>query len=902
MKLSVISLLNLFCLVSFTILPISLTFGQRNNEIKGTVLDEEANAVPFVSVMLLNPQDSTIIDFSQTDLSGSFKIISEAPLPYLLKISRLGYHDAFYNRVDLSMVTFTIQSKEIELNQYTVEYQEPIRVKSDTTAFDVGSFSDGFERNLEELLKKIPGMTVSDNGTLFFNGRAIDKILVEGDDFFSKNYRVLSRNIPPGLLESVEAIENFNHQKLLKGIENSDKTVLNLRFQKGLKASLFGTGSLGVGLPENYEVKAVLFSLLDKLKAGYIGNINNTGQENIAGTEDFFMRESEESMLKNPYFLQANLPISPFTPFIPNLPKNRYNINNDFLQALQLNNSNGINYKSNTYALFQNNRVNNTLDNLSRFFLENNTFDVREAGSGNSGIKNFQLRSTHELEPDSLSQLSLTFRIDNISEESLLKSTLQAVENLSDVLQNVNSEKKTGSVKIAYLRKLNRYIALQSELFIARNISDQSLDIISASFNTSDPNQNFGLLQTFNNSATSLGSSWKLAGKLRKHQYAFLFHYGYLNSHIKSNLGTQEQTLPDNIEEVEFLNDQTFENSTVIFSLSDHISLSRSSTIRLNLESHGFINSIGYLNQERKNERGWLTNYRIGFNKNIKSKHKIFLDHYRQNQLSSPLQVYNGRVFTGANSTVNFAEGINIIEQLGINWRYNFFDRTSYWQIVLTGNHFLQKSPFIVDFQNDGDLLFNLSNFASPLSNAQHRVDLETSKMVFPIKSRVGIKTFLSQNLINRAVNGIFVPNEPINSKGIGIFIVSAFDGPVNFRWESSRKDSRINSESLESDFSIFNFHHQGSLTYGFMDNLKLKLSYEQISWEERKIDFLDIEVNYTPWKNRGIYIQLNGTNLLNKSELVFLNLSNSVRNTTTYSLLPRLIMLNVSFDIGRKI
>lgn len=884
------------------IFPIGLAHGQRSHGIKGTVLDEQAKAVPFVLVMLLDPRDSTIIDFSQTDINGSFKIISEAPLPYLLKVSRLGYHDAFFNRGDMGTTIFTIHSKELELNHYTVEYQEPIRVKSDTTAYDVASFSDGFERNLEELLKKIPGMTVSANGTLFFNGRAIDKILIEGDDFFSKNYRVLSRNIPPGLLESVEAIENFNNQKLLKGIENSDKTVLNLRFQKGLKASLFGTGSLGVGLPENYEGKTVLFSLLDKLKAGYIGNINNTGQENTAGTEDFFMGESEESILKNAYFLQADLPISPFIPYIPNLPKKRYNINNDCLQALQLNNSNGINYKSNTYALFQNNRINNTIDNLSRFFLENNTFDIQETGSGNSGIQNFQLRSTHELEPDSVSQLSLTLRIDHISEESLLKSTLRTMENQANVLQNLNSEKKTGSVRMAYLRKLNHHTALQSEFIISRIISDQSLGIISGPLDTSVPNKNFELAQSFNYSATSLGSSWKLAGKLRKHQYFLLIHYGYMNSNIKSNLGSREQTLPGDIEEANFLNDQTFENSSVVFTLSDHISLSRSATIRLNLESHGFINSIGYLKEERKYTRAWLTNYRLGFNKNFKSKHKIFVDHYRQNQLSSPLQVFNSRVFTGANSTVNFAKGINITEQIGIDWRYNFFDRTSYWQIVLTGNHFLQKSPFIVDFQNDGDLLFNLTSFASPLFNSQNRVDLETSKMVFPIKSRIGIKASLSQNLINRAVNGTILPNEPINSKGIGVFFVSAFDGPVNFRWESSRKDSRINSENLGSDFSIFNIHYQASLNYRFLENLKLKFAYEQISWEERRIDFLDVEVNYTPWKNRGVYLLITGNNLLNKSELVFINLSNSARNTTTYSLLPRLIILNVSFDIGRKI
>ncbi|EKB50067.1 carboxypeptidase regulatory-like domain-containing protein [Cecembia lonarensis] len=880
----------------------SLVFGQTDNRITGIVLDEKSKPVPFASVMFLNPQDSTIINFTQTNFQGEFLFISEFPLQLFLKVSRLGYQDAFFKTDDRGFLTLTIQSKEIELNQFTVEYQEPIRIKSDTTTYDVAAFSDGFERNLEELLKKIPGMTVSDNGTIFFNGKAIDKILVEGDDFFSKNYKVLSRNIPPGLLESIEAIENFNDRKLLRGIENSDKTVLNLKFQKGLKASLFGNGSIGGGLPQNYEGNAVLFSLLDKIKVGYIGDINNSGMESLAESEDFLSWESTESLLIKPYFLTAELPLNAFTPFIPNLPKRRYNINNDLLQALQFNGSNSKNYKSNTYALFQQNRIRNTLENFNSFFLDNSTFDIRETGNGNSGIRNLQLRSVHDIELDSLSQITFTLRVNNSLESSVLNSSLETEDRQASVFQNLNSMGQTGYFRGEYLKKLNYRTVLHSDFFISRNISDQNLDILRGAFEENLPEQlEYELIQSFNTSSFSAGSSWKFAGRVGKHQYGFLFHYGYLTFDLNSDLTQQQAPDPSEMEKAGFLNQINFENHTLIFSFSDRIFLAKNTFLKLLGEKQWFQNNIGQAGSDNQTKSDWLLNYKIGLNHTISSRHKFFLEHYSHNQLSSPLQVFNGRVFNSANSSVNFAGRLNIIEQRGLNWRYDFFDRTSYWKMAVSGSHFIQNNPFIIDFQNDGDLLFNITGFASPISNSQNRADLETSKMVFPVKSRVGIRGSLSQNQINRAVNGTLLPIEPVNSTSFGFFWVSAFDRPFNFRWESKRRDSRIISENLKSDFSFSNFQHQGSLTYNLKENLRLKLAYELVSWDEIKIDFLDFHADYTPWKNKGVRFQLNATNLLNNSKLTFLNLSNTLKNSTTYSILPRLILINVSFDIGRR-
>jgi len=179
--------------------------------------------------------------------------------------------------------TFILTESSILIDEIFVKKEQGgFRVSTDTTTFNLEKYRNNTERNLEDILSKLPGMEVSSDGKLFFKGKRIEKILVGGDDFFSNNYTVLSKNIPAHLLDQIEAIENYDENRILKGQRQSDKTVLNISLKnKGLSTPI---GSLegAIGNPGKHRLNSALLSISEKMKIGLFLNKNTIGERAIS--------------------------------------------------------------------------------------------------------------------------------------------------------------------------------------------------------------------------------------------------------------------------------------------------------------------------------------------------------------------------------------------------------------------------------------------------------------------------------------------------------------------------------------------------------------------------------------------------------------------------------------------
>lgn len=235
-------------------------------------------------MLILSKADSSIVSYASTDEKGEYILELEADTShYLLTANNLGYiSQSRWVTAQSQTQQFQLETEPTQLRQVTVKGDLlPIRVNEDTTSFSVQKFADGTERVVEDILKKLPGVRVDDNGGISFKGKPIDKILLEGDEFFAKNYKMLSKNLSANMLDKVEAIENTASTPLLKGIERSDKTVLNLKLREDRRKTLFGTVDLAAGVTRRYEGRANLFSLVDRLKLGIIGSANNTGRNPV---------------------------------------------------------------------------------------------------------------------------------------------------------------------------------------------------------------------------------------------------------------------------------------------------------------------------------------------------------------------------------------------------------------------------------------------------------------------------------------------------------------------------------------------------------------------------------------------------------------------------------------------
>jgi len=254
----------------------------------GKITDIGGAALPNVHVMIQDAGSKKIYVFATSSKDGSYTLNYQGEKSNKKLVFRLLGCDE--ETVDLSAVSFpynVVLSPTNHLLKEIVIKPQAIREKKDTTEYLVSAFSDGMERSIEEVLKKMPGIDVSDNGTISFKGKEIEKILLDDIDLFDKNYTLASKSVPSKFIDKVQAIENYHDNRLLKDAENSDKVVLNLSVRDDLKmqrpvGQVYASG----GYENRYSFQPNLLSMNKKFKLFDALNINNSDLSSSFSSEN----------------------------------------------------------------------------------------------------------------------------------------------------------------------------------------------------------------------------------------------------------------------------------------------------------------------------------------------------------------------------------------------------------------------------------------------------------------------------------------------------------------------------------------------------------------------------------------------------------------------------------------
>jgi hypothetical protein len=270
----------LFCLI---FVFISLTIkAQTCVTIDGLVKDQNQYLLQSV---IVNVKIGAKNYYSITDKQGkySLKICSLndsfllSPLKFTFKL--IGFKETnSISRIKLGnniLKDIVLELSEQVLKEVIVQ-NKPIIQKGDTTVFTIGSFKDKTDGNLEDVLKKMPGFDIDDNGRILYNNKPIETILIEGDEL-AKNYKLISKNIPPDALDKLELIDNYESNPLLKGLSGKRKQAINLTLKNPNHVSTFGSIKTGGGIEDKYNLAGNLFGINKYLKTMVIGNANNIG-------------------------------------------------------------------------------------------------------------------------------------------------------------------------------------------------------------------------------------------------------------------------------------------------------------------------------------------------------------------------------------------------------------------------------------------------------------------------------------------------------------------------------------------------------------------------------------------------------------------------------------------------
>ena len=121
-------------------------------------------------------------------------------------------------------MNYPINLKEgTQLKELEIVYEMPVSISGDTIIYNADSFKNGTERKLEDDLKKLPGVEVNKDGEIEVEGKKVQKIMVEGKDFFDGDTKLATKNIPADALEKIQVLRNYNEVSNLKGLENNEE-------------------------------------------------------------------------------------------------------------------------------------------------------------------------------------------------------------------------------------------------------------------------------------------------------------------------------------------------------------------------------------------------------------------------------------------------------------------------------------------------------------------------------------------------------------------------------------------------------------------------------------------------------------------------------------------------------
>jgi len=281
----------------------SMVSHAQNVRLEGTIKDSTGTALEMANVMAVNKATNAMEAYAITDDAGRYQLSLKANTKYTLKASYIGYtpiEEPLTMGVSNLVKNITLKTG-VELKELEIVHEMPVTIKGDTIVYNSDSFTNGTERKLEDVLKKLPGVEVDADGGIKVEGKTVTKLMVEGKDFFDGDTKLGAKNIPADALDKIEVLRNYNEVGQLKGLENNEENVaMNIRLKEGKKNFWFGDLSAGgsIGEGERYIVNPKLFYYNPKYSINVIGNINNNGELPLTVQDYFKMTGGFRNMMK----------------------------------------------------------------------------------------------------------------------------------------------------------------------------------------------------------------------------------------------------------------------------------------------------------------------------------------------------------------------------------------------------------------------------------------------------------------------------------------------------------------------------------------------------------------------------------------------------------------------------
>jgi hypothetical protein len=259
-------------------LPLAIYAQART--LTGRVVDKKNKAVPQATVML-KEKNGLVLYYAASNNNGEFRMsISDTLVMQglFLEVSHLSFKKiAIQVTSDRFNYSVILEENATVLPDVKVTGRPSAVVKGDTTSYNVSSFSRGEDRSIGDVLKRIPGITVDDNGKIYYNGKAISNLYIHGDDVMDGRYNMATQAIKKELIQSIDVMQNHQPIKVLQHRKSSDEVAINLVLKNENSLALSGQATIGAGVPGLYDGTINGLVLNKKVKLINSLKANNSG-------------------------------------------------------------------------------------------------------------------------------------------------------------------------------------------------------------------------------------------------------------------------------------------------------------------------------------------------------------------------------------------------------------------------------------------------------------------------------------------------------------------------------------------------------------------------------------------------------------------------------------------------
>lgn len=274
--------MKLFITAIAVLLVTSLSYAQIT--VTGVVKDSLNNPLELASVVAFNKATNALQTYGVTDESGNYQLKLPKNNTYKMQVSYIGMKTLIdsITAVDADIKKDFTLALDNALDAVEITYEMPVVIKGDTLIYNADSFTDGSERKLEDILENLPGVEINEDGQIEVEGKVVNKLMVNGKDFFDGDTKLGAKNIPSNAVDKIQVLRNYAEVGQLRSVSNNqDNVALNIKLKEGKENFWFGNITAGGGTAPDealYLFQPKLFYYSPKYSINFIGDINNIGE------------------------------------------------------------------------------------------------------------------------------------------------------------------------------------------------------------------------------------------------------------------------------------------------------------------------------------------------------------------------------------------------------------------------------------------------------------------------------------------------------------------------------------------------------------------------------------------------------------------------------------------------